>query len=81
MTNVVRLFNSKYRPYGGRPTADLRLDRNYWWSLMTAAAKPADEHFAAMRLFEIESELRHRGERFHTFRAPPPARDHGAPAA
>jgi hypothetical protein len=76
---VVSLMD--YRPYRARSTAALRLDRNYWWSLMTGAADPADERFAAMRLHECEAELGHRGETFHTFRAPPPARDTGALAS
>jgi hypothetical protein len=67
-----------HRPYRDRSTADLRLDRNYWWSQMTDSVTKADEYFAAHRLRECEAELRHRGETFHAFRVPPPARNPGA---
>lgn len=63
-----------HRPYRSREVGDLLRDQAYWWSRMhNRITGPEDENFAAMRLHEVETELKFRGQ-FTEFRAPPPAR-------
>ena len=63
-----------HRPYRDRHTDDLMRDRAYFWSRKhNRVIGPEEENFAAMRLFEVETELKFRGQ-FTEFRAPPPAR-------
>jgi hypothetical protein len=63
-----------HRPYRDRHTDDLLRDRAYFWSRSNGRVLgPEEENFAAMRLHEVEAELRFRGH-LTEFRAPPPAR-------
>lgn len=63
-----------HRPYRDRNTDDLLRDRAYFWARKHDRSQyPEQENFAAMRLHEVEAELKFRGQ-FTEFRAPSPAR-------